>query len=446
MGTRRIVIGAVLVMFVWAFVPGSSVLAATTRLVMATAASTATAGGPFSFTVTAQDQNGNADPGYAGTLHFTSSDTSAGVMLPPDSQLSGGQGTFSATLIRAGYSAGYATTIVVSDAANSLSATLQVTVKAAPADHLRLAHKYSAIAGFDVDLLVSARDPYDNIDSSYAGTVHFATSDTSPGVVLPADSTVPNGYWWFSVVLDKAGPQTVMVADTVTPSITGTIGYDVRPAPAASIRLDCPPTANAGEPFDVTVAIVDKFGNVVTNRDPVPYTGTIHFTSGDQLATLPPDYAFTAGDNGVRTFSGVTLVRSGAQTITGTDTVNTNLTGAKTLTVWPGAASSIALEVPASATPAQPFTITLTLFDRFGNAATGTVYPYTGTVHFTSTDALATLPPDYTFTIADAGARSFSGVTLVTPGDQTISARDVANASITGTSPNIAVSLPLPHL
>ena len=45
--------------------------------------------------------------------------------------------------------------------------------------------------------------------------------------------------------------------------------------------------------------------------------------------------------------------------------------------------------------------------DNFGNVFTG----YLGTVHFSSTDTLATLPADYTFTSSDAGSHTFS-VTL----------------------------------
>ncbi len=32
------------------------------------------------------------------------------------------------------------------------------------------------------------------------------------------------------------------------------------------------------------------------------YTGTIHFTSTDPMAVLPPNYTFVAGDAGVHTF------------------------------------------------------------------------------------------------------------------------------------------------
>src|SRR5262249_22437329 len=77
--------------------------------------------------------------------------------------------------------------------------------------------------------------------------------------------------------------------------------------------------------------------------------------------------------------------------------------------------------------------------DPFDNTATG----YSGTVHFTSSDGQAILPPDYMFLAGSNGVHTFaSGVTLETPGYQTVTATDTATSSITGRSGAVAVSLP----
>ena len=60
----------------------------------------ATSGTSFNFTVTARDPANNVATGYAGTVHFTSSDAAA--VLPANSTLTNGVGTFSATLNTAG--------------------------------------------------------------------------------------------------------------------------------------------------------------------------------------------------------------------------------------------------------------------------------------------------------------------------------------------------------
>src|SRR5437660_386762 len=80
-------------------------------------------------------------------------------------------------------------------------------------------------------------------------------------------------------------------------------------------------------------------------------------------------------------------------TITATDSANASVTGSLTVTVHAASAASLILTAPTTAKPGQAFPVSITLTDRFGNVATG----YTGTVHFTSSDPLATLPADYTF-------------------------------------------------
>src|SRR5206468_3198057 len=65
-----------------------------------TAPVSTSAGSLFPITVTALDAFNNTATGYGGTVHFTSSDGAA--ILPGDSTLTNGGGTFSATLKTAG--------------------------------------------------------------------------------------------------------------------------------------------------------------------------------------------------------------------------------------------------------------------------------------------------------------------------------------------------------
>src|ERR1700680_1244182 len=65
-----------------------------------TPASMPTAGAPFSFTITALGASNQTATAYAGTVHFTSSDTQA--VLPAPSTLTNVTGTFTATLTTPG--------------------------------------------------------------------------------------------------------------------------------------------------------------------------------------------------------------------------------------------------------------------------------------------------------------------------------------------------------
>jgi sugar lactone lactonase YvrE len=86
-------------------------------------------------------------------------------------------------------------------------------------------------------------------------------------------------------------------------------------------------------------------------------------------------------------------------------------------------------------------TVTVTARDAAGEVATD----YRGRIHFTSSDAKAVLPPDYTFTVADNGVHSFN-ISMGTWGYQTISAKDTTNASIAGTQFSIFVHQGTPDL
>jgi hypothetical protein len=89
---------------------------------------------------------------------------------------------------------------------------------------------------------------------------------------------------------------------------------------------------------------------------------------------------------------------------------------------------------PSPTTAGITQTLALTAYDPYGNVATD----YTGTVHFTSSDAQAALPADYTFTAGDAGTHTFSAA-LKTAGAQSITAADTANAALTSTQSNLTV-------
>src|SRR5207302_1273373 len=143
---------------------------------------------------------------------------------------------------------------------------------------------------------------------------------------------------------------------------------------------------------------------------------TVHFTSSDAQAQLPADYTFTSADAGVHTFSGITPKTAGTQSVRTTDADGDSISGARgRITVSPAAAATLVLSgFPAPVTAGTAGSETVTARDPYGNVATA----YTGTVHLTSSDGQADLPGDYTFTSADAGVHTFSGITPKTAGTQ----------------------------
>jgi autotransporter-associated beta strand protein len=308
-----------------------------------------------------------------------------------------------------------------------------VTLTATAATHLSISAPASATAGTAFSFTVTALDQFNSVATSYTGTVHFTSTDGQ--AVLPANSTLTGGTGTFSATLKTPGSQTLTGTDTVTPSITGTSGAIAVSAGAAThLQISPPATAApstarvAGTAFSFTVTALDQFNNVATG-----YTGTVHFTSSDPQATLPADSTLT---NGVGTFT-ATLRTAGSQTISARDTANSSITGtSNAIVVSPAAATHFSISAPTAATGA--FSFTVTALDAFNNVATG----YTGTVHFTSSDPQATLPADATLT---NGVGTFSA-TLRTGGNQTLTATDTVNSSITGSITISATPVPIPTL
>ena len=136
--------------------------AAATRFSL-TGPATAGAGVPFALTVTALDATGSVAPGYSGTVHFSSSDSSA--VLPQNSTLLNGTGSFSATLVSAGVQ-----TITATD-----------TVSA----YLRGSLNLSAVAGeFPVNSFGAKGDGHTDDTAAIQTAINAASAAGGGSVVL----------------------------------------------------------------------------------------------------------------------------------------------------------------------------------------------------------------------------------------------------------------------
>src|SRR5207245_951499 len=161
----------------------------------------------------------------------------------------------------------------------------------------------------------------------------------------------------------------------------------------------------------------------------------VTFSSSDSQAVLPANYTFTSTDAGVHSFN-VTFKTAGTQSLTVSDTVATTNTATQSgITVNAAAASTLSVTgFPSPTTVGTAGNFTVTAKDAYGNVATG----YTGTVKFSSSDLLASLPANYTFTSTDAGVHTFTA-TLNIAGTQSITAIDTTNGW-TGTQSGISIT------
>jgi Bacterial Ig-like domain (group 3)/Galactose oxidase, central domain/Immunoglobulin I-set domain len=177
----------------------------------------------------------------------------------------------------------------------------------------------------------------------------------------------------------------------------------------------------SGLPSGATYGFVPASGTGTSSAASINSTLTINVAGG----TAAGSYTFTvralgsAGD-----CTGTSKTTNAALIVSGT---------AASLTVT-GFPSPIAAGTPGS--------FLVTILDASGHVAAG----YTGTVSFTSSDGAASLPGDYTFTGAgagkDNGTHTFSATLNTVASNQTITATDTGNASITGTQLHINVTAP----
>jgi hypothetical protein len=173
---------------------------------------------------------------------------------------------------------------------------------------------------------------------------------------------------------------------------------------ATSLHVQIPIASTTGVAFNVTVTALNG-GSIDT-----AYAGTLHFTSDDPKAVLPPDYTFVPGDTGTHTFSATMnsagpSVGTANHTITATDIANSAVRGINGTTVhWnDNVVRTFSLAVPTVDDRTVPYQVEV----RALNASFVEMPSYTGTITFVAYHH-ETVPPDYTFTPADAGRHTFS--------------------------------------
>jgi hypothetical protein len=284
----------------------------------------------------------------------------------------------------------------------------------------------SPTAGATLAVTVTALTAEGTPAASFVGTIRLTSSDAQ--AVLPGDisfTAADAGVKQVSVTLKTAGLSTLTGSDTAVAARSGTASVTVRPAAAATCTMSQAPAAMlAGATVGVSVIVLDAFANVATG-----YAGTIKLTASDPRAVLPADATYAAGDAGRRAFS-ASLVTTGTQTLTATDTGNTAIRCEAQITVAAGV-PRLVLTLPSDANAGFPVTVGVAVKDPLGNPIPG----YTGTVTFTSTDAGAgaAAPAPITFTGSEGGVASTTA-TFVTLGAQTLSATDAGTLPAAGSA------------
>lgn len=204
-----------------------------------TGPSAATVSFPITANVTALDDFANVVTSYAGIVHLTSSDSQA--VLPANSVLVSGAGSFSVTLKTVGSQTVTATDTVT---ASITGATSGINVVTNAATQISVTGPSSSLARQTIQLTLSALDAANNLSAGYSGAIHFTSSDAQ--AKLPPDSMLAAGTATVSATLETAGTETITATDKVTASLTGSTSVSVTIAADLTISSSTPPSGTVG--------------------------------------------------------------------------------------------------------------------------------------------------------------------------------------------------------
>jgi subtilisin-like proprotein convertase family protein len=213
---------------------GIAVSPAGARRLKVSAPAAATAGTAFTVTVTALDAYGNTATRYAGTVHFTSSDGQA--VLPVNSTLSNGTGTFSVTLKTAG-----SQTLTAADTAGG-TLTGNATVSVSPAVS-------GALVFHSTDLPQTLAPPNVFVSSviNVPQSVTIASLKVQVNITYPRDSDLRIDL----VYIDSSGfLRAVLVLSDFVGAGANFQGTTFDDAAATPIAAGTPPFAGSYRPSD----------------------------------------------------------------------------------------------------------------------------------------------------------------------------------------------------
>jgi subtilisin-like proprotein convertase family protein len=390
--------------------------AAASQLVMvAQPPGTVTAGATFGFEVKAEDQYGNLATSYNGTVTAALSANLGGATLvgPSSSVASGGLAFFAGDAVNL---TGTAYTIQIASSGNSLTpvTTTAFNVTAAAATHLAISQQppTSLTAGDPFGLSILVEDRFNNVVTTFGGSVAIALSSNPVGATLNGILSVPGagGQAAFSFLsLDTAASGYTILATSpgLVSATTGAIKVSPGAASTLVLSIPVPTTMFAGYGFGLAVEAEDSFGNLATG-----FTGTVtlNLNNNPGNATLigPDSVASVGGVANSHDFYMIDTAASGYTIMAASTGLPSVVSGS--ITVTPRAATQVAVKTqpPSSVASGESFGFVAVAEDEFNNVDTN----FSGQIAVAlPAGSGATLGGTTTVT-ASAGQAPFTALTL----------------------------------
>ena len=358
--------------------------AAATQLVFTTQPTDGTAGVALSSVVLRiEDQFGNMESGDGSSVSIVASGPGAltGTSTTSVTAVKGVATFGNLTLDTAG---GY--TLQASDTTDSLTSAASNSFTISPAAATQLVFSTEPIDGIAstplAPVVLSIEDQFGNVESGDSSAVALSiASGPFNGVFTDTSTTSVNaieGVATFSnLTLDTVGNYALAAADATDSLSSATSNRFSITAPTATVSgqlvfVQQPTNVIAGSTINpaVMVQIEDGQGNVLTADNSQV---TIAIATGPAGAVLGGTVTVQA-QNGVATFTDLSLTQSGSYTFTASDATDGFVSAASSsITVTPAAATQLAfLQQPTSATAGSAITpgVTVAVEDPYGNIVT----------------------------------------------------------------------------
>ncbi|HPP43582.1 MAG TPA: DUF2808 domain-containing protein, partial [Caldisericia bacterium] len=271
-------------------------------------------------------------------------------------------------------------------------------------------------------LRVTAKDQWDNIVTTYTGTIHFTSTDGAAS--LPADYTFvagDNGTHTFggSTTMNTVGVHTINVTDTLNPGIRGTSNqFTVASQTVHHFDFETIGPQTINNPFNITIYAKDANGYIVSAFDDTgPWAGT-PYASLNCFVILS---ASTGNINGGVTWNttNFTLGKWSGSVSLDTPHPNMKITAQGGVPLVPGTSNSFTcasnvlgkfeFDLIPNQTAGVPFSINIKALDLAGSLIT----TWNGTAILTSSTGAGTISPSSTTSFVNG--RWTGNVTINTP-------------------------------
>ncbi len=335
---------------------------------------------PFGAAIDVQDQYGNLETGYTGSVAMALEANPGGATLGGTTSVSvsNGVATFPGLTI-SNDGNGYTLVAGAGGVSSQPSSTIDVSLIPAVSLEISTQPPSSLVDTQSFALSVTALDQSGHPDPDFVGEVFLtiATPAGDTGLGGTTTATASGGVANFSgLSLQSLGTYTLEATSrSLVPATTNKLTITAGPATQLVIGSQPPTSVVAGTTFSVEVQAEDSLGNPASsfNGD---VTAALTANAGGVTLTGPPLFQAM---NGTVTFTGQTVQKAGSgYTIQFTAA---GLTAATTAAfgVTAGTPSKlvVAIPPPSSVTAGTPFGLTVAITDTYGNLETSDDSPIT---------------------------------------------------------------------